>query len=85
MNIAIYTNILTPYRSYFYELMYRECQKRGDNFYVILMAATEPNRNWNYDDYKTEYTILLKYKTFSIRETYIHFNSCIKATFKKSI
>ncbi len=83
MNLAIYTNILTPYRTYFYNIMYEECKKRGDNFYVILMSDTESNRTWRYDDYKTTYTILLKHKTISYKEMYIHFNSNLKNVLKK--
>ena len=83
MNIAIYTNILTPYRKYFYDLMYEECRKRGDEFHVICMAETEPNRNWNYSELKTCYTILLKGKTFSYGETYIHINLKLKDILSK--
>lgn len=83
MNIAVYTNILTPYRTYFYNTMYEECKAQGDNFYVILMADTEPNRNWKYEEYKTEYTILLNHKTLSIGETYIHFNNNLKKVLKE--
>lgn len=82
MNMAIYTNILTPYRTYFYDLMYNECKKNGDNFYVILMAETEPNRNWKYEQFKTEYTILLESKTLAMGETYIHFNKDLKSVLK---
>lgn len=78
MNIAIYTNILTPYRKYFYDAMYAECKRTGDNFHVLVMSDTEPNRNWMYDDFKTEYTILLKHKTLAIKEMYIHFNQNLK-------
>ena len=52
MNIAIYTNILTPYRVHFFEGMYEECLSRGDSFRVLVMAATEPNRVWKYEYYK---------------------------------
>lgn len=78
MNIAIYTNILTPYRKFFYDLLYDECKKNGDKFNVLLMADTEPNRNWKYEEFKTEYTILLKSTTITKGETYIHFNKNLK-------
>lgn len=83
MNIAIYTNILTPYRKYFYDMLYEECKKSGDEFHILLMAETEPNRNWKYDEYKTDYTILLNCKTFSMGETFIHFNNNLKAVLKE--
>lgn len=78
MNIAIYTNILTPYRKFFYDSLYKECKKNGDNFNVLLMAETEPNRKWKYNDLKTEYTILLQNKTFVRDEIYIHFNKNLR-------
>lgn len=83
MNIAIYTNILTPYRVHFFELMYKECLSRGDSFYVLVMANTEPNRVWKYEDYKKEYTILLNSKTISQGEVHIHFNNNFEDVLKK--
>lgn len=80
MNIAIYTNILTPYRKHFYDALYNECKKKGDDFHVLVMADTEPNRNWIYDDFKTGYTTLLKHKTLTIGEVYIHFNQNLRKT-----
>lgn len=83
MNIAIYTNILTPYRVHFFEGMYEECLSRGDSFRVLVMAATEPNRVWKYEDYKKEYTILLNSRTISHGEVHIHFNNNLEATLKR--
>lgn len=83
MNIAIYTNILTPYRKYFYDALYQECKKCGDNFYVLLMAETEPNRNWEYNDFKTEYTILLQGRTVTVGNIYIHFNKNLEEVLTK--
>lgn len=74
MNIAIYTNILTPYRKHFYDALYLECKKNGDNFNVLVMADTEPGRNWNYSDMSASYTILLKSKTLSLGSIFVHFN-----------
>lgn len=83
MRIAIYTNILTPYRKYFYDLLWEECKRNKDEFHVLLMAETEPNRNWNYKDLKAEYTILLQGKTFSYGEIYVHANLGLKKALKK--
>lgn len=83
MNIAIYTNILTPYRKYFYDLLYKECKKNGDEFHVLLMAETEEGRNWTYDQFKTEYTILLEHKTITVGGAPIHLNKNLKAVLKK--
>ena len=83
MNIAIYTNILTPYRKYFYDKLYEECKRNGDEFHVLLMAETEEGRNWTYDQFKTEYTILLNHKTVMIGSAPIHFNNNLKDVLKK--
>lgn len=83
MNIAIYTNILTPYRKYFYDSLYNECQRNGDEFHVLLMAETEPNRNWKYEDFKTEYTILLNSKTITVGNAYIHFNNNLRTVLQE--
>ncbi len=78
MKMILYTNILTPYRKYTYDLMYQSCRERGDDFHVLVMAPTEGNRSWTYDDMKAPYTVLLKGFTFSKGETYIHFNRNLK-------
>lgn len=74
MKIILYTNIMTPYRKYFYDLFYDECKKNGDEFLVLVMAANEKNRTWYYKDFKAPYTRLLRGKTVSHGETYIHIN-----------
>ena len=78
MNIVIYTNILTPYRTCFFEEMYDECKKQGIGFHVLVMADTESGRAWHYKDFQTEYTTLLHCKTFSRGETHIHYNNNLK-------
>ena len=78
MRLVIYTNILTPYRKYTYDLMYQFCKEKGADFLVLVMAQTEGNRSWTYDELEAPYTVLLKGVTFSKGETYIHFNWYIK-------
>lgn len=75
MKIVLYTNILTPYRKYFYDLFYECCSESGHDFNVLVMAATENNRTWKYADLESSYTTLLDSRTISKGETYIHFNS----------
>ena len=74
MNVVLLTNIMTPYRRFFYDQLYLEMKKEGIDFHVVLMADTEPNRNWKYDEYKTEYSILLRHKTITISGIFIHLN-----------
>lgn len=83
MTLLIYTNILTPYRKYFYDLLYDECKNAGDEFYVLVMAETEPNRTWTYQELRAKYTILLNGRTFSMGEAYFHTNYGLKKTLKK--
>ena len=82
MNIAIYTNILTPYRKHFYDVFYNECKRNGDNFHVLVMANTEPGRNWHYSDMSAPYTILLKSKTLSHGNISVHFNKNLISVLK---
>lgn len=74
MKIAIYTNILSPYRKHFFDLIANECFKREIDFKVFVMAYTEPDRQWKYDEYKAPYTELLEGKTLVVKHAYIHFN-----------
>ena len=74
MNLLLYTNILTPYRKYLYDLISLECKLQGDQFTVLVMSDNENNRVWHYQEFACDYTQLLKGKTISLGETYIHFN-----------
>ena len=83
MHLVIYTNILTPYRKYFYDLLYKICEESGDQFHVLVMAETEPGRTWKYEDLKGDYTILLDNKMISKGEIYVHINSNLVSMLKK--
>ena len=83
MRVVVYTNILTPYRLHLFNAMDRELRERGDMFHVLLMAETESNRNWHYEDLKREYTTLLRHKTFTISGAYIHWNPDLKRTLQQ--
>lgn len=78
MKIVLYTNLMTPYRKHFYDLLYRVCKENGDEFCVLVMSDNEKNRTWHYKDLETSYSRLLKGKTISIGETYIHINYGLK-------
>ncbi len=72
--IVLITNILTPYRSHFYSQYYDACKKYGINFHVLCMAETEPERNWYYNEYASEFTTLMEGKTFKIFGVMTHYN-----------
>lgn len=81
--VIILTNIMTPYRRFFYDKLNKECQKNNMEFYVILMAETEYGRHWKYSELKTEYSILLNHKTKKIGNIEIHFNKGLEEVYKK--
>lgn len=83
MTIVILTNILTPYRKYFYEEIYKECKSKNINFYVVLMASTEEGRPWIYESFKTNYTELLPFKTIKIANIEIHLNRGLKKLYER--
>ncbi|WP_026488627.1 glycosyltransferase family 4 protein [Butyrivibrio sp. XBB1001] len=82
MKIALYTNILSPYRKHFFDLLFDECRKRNIDFKVFVMAPTEPDRQWTYDEYKASYTELLEGRTLVIKHAYIHFNKNLISVIK---
>lgn len=83
MSLVILTNIMTPYRKFFYDELNKECKKNNIDFYVVLMADTEEGRHWNYEKLKTDYSILLPHKTLKIGKIEIHINTEIKKVYKK--
>ncbi len=78
MRIVLYTNILTPYRKYFFDTLFEQCRQKNIQFTVLVMAETESNRLWRYEEYQAEYTMLLAHKTVSYKGIYIHYNSDLK-------
>ena len=83
MKIILLTNILSPYRSFFYDEMHKYLSSTGSEFYVLLMARTEPERHWNYEEYKTDYTELLPGHTIAIGNIPIHLNTGLKRIYSK--
>jgi glycosyltransferase involved in cell wall biosynthesis len=72
--IALLTNILSPYRKVFYDKLYTALKERGIDFKVLIMADTEPDREWHYDEYKGDYCELLISRTATFHNIYFHFN-----------
>lgn len=64
-SIVLITNHLTPYRKFFYDELYVTSQNLGIKFSVLLMTKCEPQRNWNYEELKSDYAILMKGIHFS--------------------
>jgi glycosyltransferase involved in cell wall biosynthesis len=59
MNIVLVTNHLTPYRRKFYDEFFKQCEQLEIQFTVLLMTKCEPKRNWDYENLKVDYSILL--------------------------
>lgn len=60
MKVVLLTNILTPFRIFYYDMLYEEYNRQNIDFSVLVMVPNEPGRTWQYDDFKRKYTTLLK-------------------------
>lgn len=78
VNIVLLTNILNPYRKAFYDELAKQCDEMGHAFHVLVMSEKEYNREWKYEDYKGNYSILLKCKAFRIKHLPIYWNPDLK-------
>lgn len=74
MRVVLLTNILSPYRKVFYDKLYTCFKEKDIDFKVLVMAETEPDREWSYNDYKGDYSELLLSKTVTVQNIYFHFN-----------
>lgn len=83
MNIVLLTNILNPYRKAFYDELHKRCSEKGHQFHVLVMSPKEYNREWNYEDYKGDYSILLQCRTYRIKHLPIYYNADLKERLKK--
>lgn len=72
-SVLIIKNILTPYRVHFFNILNNQLGEKKIKFNVILTAASEGNRSWNYGDYDLDYSILLKNLSFKVFNRYLHF------------
>ncbi|WP_374460809.1 glycosyltransferase family 4 protein [Chryseobacterium taeanense] len=83
--VYFFTNIIPPYRVFFYNLL--EQTRKGTNFdfEVFFMRETESNRNWNIDlnDLKFKYKIG-NGLYFDIKGFFFHFNPLLVKDLIKS-
>lgn len=80
--IVLLTNILTPYRRHFYDLVYKTAKSKGVSFYVLVMTDTSMNGNWHYNEYKTDYTILMPGKKVKFLNQILLFNPTVNKYIK---
>lgn len=81
MNIAIFTNILNPYRMSLFDEMYNYAINNGHNLRVYAMTGEKSDRPWKYEEFETEYTKLLNSNTVKLRiknDIFLHFNPGLK-------
>lgn len=84
MNIAIFTNILNPYRIVFFDKLFFNAKKLGLGFRVYAMVGEKSDRPWKYKEFEREYTRLLPSRTLHIKNlAYLHFNSRIDKELKE--
>ena len=84
MKIAIFTNILNPYRISFFDKCFQSASEQGHSFRVYAMTGEKSDRPWKYKDFQREYTFLLKGKTIYVKGiTYFHFNTGLKKTIQE--
>lgn len=83
-SVVLLTNILTPYRIFFYDLLSKNFKEKNIDFKVIVTAKTEPNRNWYYNNFEREYTVLSDGKLIKFpNNIFIHVNFDIKKLLQK--
>ncbi len=64
-NIVLVTNEINPYRKSFYDRVYDYCHSIGVTFTVLLMTKVEHGYNWNYEEVKSDYAILMHGRHFT--------------------
>jgi glycosyltransferase involved in cell wall biosynthesis len=78
MKLLVVTNIPTPYRIAFFNVLQAQLQKIGGSLKVLYCAKNEPDRHWeiNLEEQKFDYEILNGFHK-SIKGLHLHFNSSI--------
>ena len=78
MKLLIITNIPTPYRIAFFNVLHTQLQKKGGNLKVLYCAKNEPDRHWkiNLQEQQFDYEILKGFHK-SIKGLYLHFNPSV--------
>lgn len=80
MKILLLTNILTPYRMALFGQLNQQLVVSGGQLRVVAMAASEPDRSWNYGDLKTDFTVLLPHATINFGGLHLHLNRGLMRT-----
>ena len=75
MKLLVITNIPTPYRIAFFNVLHKQLLKIGGELKVLYCAKNEPDRHWeiNFNEQKFDYEILNGFHK-SIKGLHLHFN-----------
>jgi glycosyltransferase involved in cell wall biosynthesis len=81
MKLLVITNIPTPYRIAFFNVLHKQLLKIGGELKVLYCAKNEPDRHWeiNLNDQKFDYEILNGFHK-SIKGLHLHFNPSVLNT-----
>lgn len=78
------TNIPTPYRTAFFNVLQLELEKIGESLHVLYCAETEPDRHWQFKPEENIYDYtFLKGLHFEIGGVYPHINFGLVSKLKK--
>lgn len=77
MRIGVLTNILTPYRVAFFDLLAAKLTEEGGSLRVWVMADTEPGRPWRYASLQRPYSMLLSGLHPIVGGACFHFNPSV--------
>jgi glycosyltransferase involved in cell wall biosynthesis len=78
MKLLVITNIPTPYRIAFFNVLHAQLQKIGGSLKVLYCAKNEPDRHWeiNLQEQQFDFEILNGFHK-SIKGLYLHFNPSV--------
>ncbi len=83
LNIAFITNGISPYRINLFKKLYVELSSCNINLFVYSMTKREPNRDWDFDSLKTQFTKLIFGFSLNFKNYYLHFNPFIIRVIRK--
>lgn len=82
--LVIVTNIPTPYRTAFFNVLNEELKNRNIGFHVVYCAKTEPRRSWEFNPEENTYSYtFLKGLNVNLRSYYLHLNFNLISILKK--
>src|SRR3990167_6602320 len=78
MKLLVVTNIPTPYRIAFFNVLHAQLIKIGGSLKVLYCSENEPDRHWeiNLKEQQFEYEILNGFHQ-NIKGLYLHFNPSV--------